>query len=61
MADNKNIRDNPDRNQVAGNEEYEVGYVAKQHGVSEDKVRKAIKGVGNDREKISLWLSKHSR
>ena len=56
MADDKSKKDARDRNQVAADEKYEVSYLAKELGVSEQQVRDAIKKVGNSREKIILAL-----
>jgi hypothetical protein len=56
MADDKTKKDARDRNQVASGERYEVGYIAKELGVTEQQVRAAIAKVGNDRQKIILEL-----
>jgi hypothetical protein len=56
MADDRNLRDERDRSRVAGNENYEVRYIAQKLGVSEDEVRAAIEKVGNDRQKIETYL-----
>lgn len=56
MADNKDLRDGRDRERVAGNEEYEVNYMAQKLNVSAEEVRKAIQQVGNDREKVEEYL-----
>jgi len=58
MSDDKNKTDARDRNRVAGNEDYEINYLAKELGVSADQVRQAIKAVGNDRAKIKDYLKK---
>lgn len=58
MADNKNIRDERDRDKVAGGQGYEIDYLAKELGVSTDKIKAAIKAVGNDRKKIKEYLKK---
>lgn len=60
MADDKTKNDARDRNQVAGDEEYEVDYIAKKHGVSREQVEEAIKAVGNNRNKIEEYLT-HNR
>ena len=57
MSDDKNKQDARDRNQVAGNEDYEVSYLADKLNVSKEKVKEAIKAVGNDRQKIEEYLS----
>jgi len=54
--DDKNKKDARDRNQVAGNEKYEIDYLVKELGVSRSEVEAAIKAVGNDREKIKKYL-----
>ena len=61
MADDKNLRDNRDRERVAGNEEYEVNYLAQKHNVSTEEIKKAIQQVGNNREKIEEHLRKGNR
>jgi hypothetical protein len=58
MSDDKNKQDARDRNQVAGNEDYEIQYIADKLGVSAEQVREAIKAVGNDRQKIEEYLTK---
>jgi hypothetical protein len=61
MADNKNLRDGRDRERVAGNEEYEVSYLAQKLNVSAEEVKRAIEQVGNNREKIEEYLQKGNR
>lgn len=56
MADDKNLRNDRDRSRVAGNEEYELEYVAKRYGVTIEEVRAAVQQVGNSREKIEEYL-----
>ena len=58
MADDKNLRDGRDRERVAGNEEYEINYLAKKLNVSAEEVRRAIEQVGNSREKVEEHLRK---
>ena len=58
MADNKDLRDGRDRSRVAGDEEYEVQYLAEKLNVSAEEVRKAIQKVGNSREKVEEELRK---
>lgn len=58
MSDDKSKKDARDRNRVAGNEDYEVNYLAEKLGVSKERVKEAIKAVGNDRQKIEQYLSK---
>jgi hypothetical protein len=57
MSDDKNKQDARDRNQVAGNEDYEVDYLADKLNVSKERVKEAIKAVGNDRQKVEEYLS----
>lgn len=56
MADNKDLRDGRDRQRVAGNEDYEVQYLAEKLNVSAEEVRRAIEKVGNSREKVEEYL-----
>lgn len=58
MADNKGVQDGRDRAQIDGNSDYELDYVAQKHGVSREKVREAIKAVGNSREAVETYLKK---
>ena len=61
MADDKNLRDNRDRERVAGNEEYEVNYLGQKLNVSAEEVRRAIEQVGNNREKVEEYLRRGNR
>ena len=61
MADDKNLRDGRDRQRVAGNEEYEVNYLAQKLNVSTEEIRKAIEKVGNSREKVEEYLRRGNR
>ena len=61
MADNKDLRDGRDRERVAGNEEYEINYLAQKLNVTSEEVRRAIQQVGNNREKIEEYLQRGSR
>lgn len=45
-----------DRAKVAGGQDYEVRYAAKQTGRSAKSVKKAIKRVGNSRKKVTKAL-----
>jgi hypothetical protein len=56
MADNKDLRDQRDRNRVAGDESYELAYLEEKMGVSRQQVKAAIKAVGNDRQKVEEYL-----
>ena len=61
MADNKDLRDGRDRSKVAGDEEYEVTYLAQKLNVSAEEVRRAIEQVGNSREKVEEYLRSGNR
>jgi hypothetical protein len=61
MADNKDLRDGRDRERVAGNEEYEVNFLAQKLNVSAEEVRRAIEQVGNNREKLEEYLRRGNR
>ncbi|RUU12730.1 DUF3606 domain-containing protein [Mesorhizobium sp. USDA-HM6] len=52
MTDDKSNRDFRDRDRVAGDEEYEVGYLASKFGLTISEVRELIKKYGNDRETL---------
>jgi hypothetical protein len=52
MADDKNELGFQDRNRVAGDQEYEVGYFASKFGRSTTQVRELIAKHGNDRETL---------
>ena len=58
MADDKTKRGKADRSKVAGGEKYEVAYVAKKFGVSQETVRKVQKAVGPSRAKVYEALKK---
>lgn len=52
MADDKSKRDFRDRDRVSAEEDYEVQYFAKEHGISPEQVRELIKKHGNSRAKL---------
>jgi hypothetical protein len=52
MSDDKNKRGEQDRRRVNPNEDYEVRHEAEKLGVSTERVRAAIKKVGDSREAI---------
>ena len=58
MPDNKNIRDQNDRNKVAGDEQWEISYMIEKTGASREEIEKAIAAVGNNREKVEDYLKK---
>ncbi|OWO89693.1 DUF3606 domain-containing protein [Rhizobium esperanzae] len=47
-----------DRARVAGGQDHEVRYEAKKEGVSKDKVKEAVKDVGNSRSKVEAKLDR---
>jgi len=47
-----------DRAKVAGGQDYEVNYEARKTGASKDRVREAVKDVGNSRKKVEQKLGK---
>jgi hypothetical protein len=53
MPDNKSHVGEPDRSRVAGDQDYEVRYLAKKHGLSEKQALELIARVGNDRQKLN--------
>lgn len=61
MADDKNLKGQQDRQRVAGDEPYEVNYLAQKHHVSAEVVKQAIEAVGNNREAIEAYLSKNGK
>jgi hypothetical protein len=56
MPDDKNLTGGQDRQRVAGDERYEVSYLAEKLNVSAEEVERAIQQVGNSREKIEEYL-----
>ena len=52
MPDDKTKIGQPDRNRVASNQDYEVGYLAGRYGITTEQVRELIARVGKDREKL---------
>jgi hypothetical protein len=50
MPDEKSHVGEPNRS--AGNEDYEVKYLASKHGLTAEQVRSLIGRVGNNREKL---------
>ena len=61
MADNKDLRSARDRDRVAGNQEYEIRYMAEKLGVSNEEVKRAIEQVGNDRQKVEEHLRNNGK
>ncbi|HLA02440.1 MAG TPA: DUF3606 domain-containing protein [Aestuariivirga sp.] len=58
MADDKTKRGKADRSKVAGGEDYEVRYLAKQLGKPQTEIRKLIKAHGPSRAKIIAAVKK---
>ena len=56
MPDNKDKTGAQDRNRVAGNQDYEIQYMADALNTSAEEVKKAVAAVGNDREKVAQYL-----
>jgi Protein of unknown function (DUF3606) len=51
MAEDRSTRGrNQDRSRVAGEQEYEVEYFARKHGLTAEQARQLIKEHGNSRE-----------
>ncbi|MBY3432666.1 DUF3606 domain-containing protein [Rhizobium laguerreae] len=49
---------NQDRARVAAGQKHEVRYEAEKEGVSQDKVKQAVKDVGNSRKRVEKRLEK---
>lgn len=52
MADDKTKVGGEDRGRVAGEEDYEVGYFARKHGIDLERARELIARIGNDRDAL---------
>jgi hypothetical protein len=52
MPDDKSHIGDPNQSRAAGDEDYEVRYLAEKHDLSVDQVRSLIARFGNDPEKI---------
>ncbi|MBA1144769.1 DUF3606 domain-containing protein [Mesorhizobium neociceri] len=52
MTDDKTKHDFRDRDRVAGDEEYEVGYLASKFELTIPEVRELIRKHGNDRDTL---------
>jgi Protein of unknown function (DUF3606) len=52
MPDDKSHVGEPDRSRVAGEQDYEVRYLAEKHGLSVEQARRLIDRFGNDQEKL---------
>ena len=58
MADDKSKTDNRDRSKVAGNEDYEVQYLAEKMDISVNQARELIRQHGNDRATLEREAKK---
>lgn len=58
MNDDKKNRGEPDRSLISLKEKYEVDYWTKKFGVSEAKLREAVKAVGPSVDKVRQYLGK---
>jgi hypothetical protein len=58
MADDKSKVGEPDRSRVAGDQDYEVQYVASRYGISPDQVRELVARFGNNRSRIEREAAK---
>jgi len=56
MSDNKRDVGSPDRDRISLSEDYEVRDWMQTLGVSEDRLREAVKAVGNSAEKVREYL-----
>ena len=52
MPDDKGKVGEPDRNRVAGDQDYEVRYLAEKYGLSHEQARELVARIGNDRQKL---------
>ena len=58
MSDDKTNTGDPDRQRINLSEDYEVRDWAAKFGVSEDRLRAAVKKVGNQADDVRRELSK---
>jgi hypothetical protein len=58
MPDDKSHVGEPDRSRVAGDQDYEVRYLAEKHGLTVEQARDLIAKVGNNREKLDEAVRK---
>ena len=59
MSDDKNNRGGQDRSRVSTSEDYELDYWTKKFGVSRDRLREAVKQVGNSAAAVEEYLNKN--
>jgi hypothetical protein len=58
MADSKSDVGSPDRDRISLSEDYEVRDWTKSLGVSEERLREAVKAVGNSANKVREYLNR---
>ena len=59
MADDKTNVGEPDRSRVAGDQDYELRYLADKFGLSQEQARELISRIGNDRVKLEEEARKY--
>ena len=52
MPDDKSNVGEPHRSRVAGDQDYEVRYLADKYGLSQEQARELVRRIGNDRAKL---------
>ena len=58
MTDDKTDRGNPDRQRISLSEDYEVRDWADKFGVSQDRLREAVRQVGNEADEVQRFLER---
>jgi len=58
MPDDKTKHDKRDTSRVAANEDYEVEYFAKRHGITKEQTLELIRQHGNDRATLNAAAEK---
>jgi len=58
MADEKNIKGPQDRNRINLSEDYEVRYWSEKFGVTPERLRAAVKKVGNSPNAVEQELKR---
>lgn len=58
MTDSSQNRGEPDRSRINVNQEHEVRYWTKELGVSEERLRQAVKEEGTSAEKVREFLAR---
>ena len=56
MADDKTLRSPQDRSRIALGEDYEVRYWTDKFGVSLERLKEAVKAVGNSASAVEQYL-----